>query len=188
MWGGCWKIQWEGMCLVLKQWSWSCFEKLSSCFYREWDENMHPNRKWGFLEGLFLKEEKRNCRAELLLLVKMLIHLPDICSLISSMYWLLHESKLHTDLDQVCLIWFGERGIHLQLQFGQIFWTCATNQDFDSSCSYLGRVSRVSQVDQRNSQCEGSELFCWRVGIKIALASSHQSLVCVVLYYCCFQT
>ena len=176
------------MCLVLKQWSWSCFEKLSSCFCRERDEITHSNRKWGFLEGLFLKEEKRNCRAELLLLVRVLIHPPSICSLISSMYWLLHESETHTDLDQVCLIWFEERGIHLQFQFGQIFWNCATNQDFDSSCSYLGRVSRVSQVGQRNFQCKGSELFLWRVGIRIALASSHQSLVCVVLYYCCFQT
>jgi len=46
------------MCLALKQWSCSCFEKLSSCFCREWDYITHPKRKWGFLEGLCFKEGK----------------------------------------------------------------------------------------------------------------------------------
>lgn len=112
------------MCRVLKQRSRSCFEKLSSCFCRERDEITHLKRKWGFFEGLFLKEGRRNCRAELLLLVRVVIRPPSICSWISSTFWLLHESEMHTDLDQVCLIWFEERGVHLQFQFGHFLKLC----------------------------------------------------------------
>lgn len=143
-WGGCWKIQREGMYLVLKQWLWSCLEKLRSCFCRERDEITHPNRRIGLSCRSLLKRRKKACRAELLLLVKVLIHPPNICSLISSIYGLLHESKLHTGLGQVSQNWWEERGIHLQT-----FWICAPTQDFGSSCSYLGRVSRVAQVGQR---------------------------------------
>lgn len=83
-WGGCWKTQWEGMCLVLKQWSWSCFEELWSCVYREQGEFTHPSRKWAFLGCLFLKDLKRNYRAEFLLF-RVLLHPPGILSFISGM-------------------------------------------------------------------------------------------------------
>lgn len=89
-WGGCWKTQWEGMCLVLKQWSWSCFEELWFCVCREQGEFTHPNRKWGFLGCLFLKDLKRNDGAEFLLF-RVLLHPPGIFSFISGLYWLLQN-------------------------------------------------------------------------------------------------
>lgn len=83
-WGRSWKTQWEGMCLVLKQWSWECFEELWSCGCREQGEFTPPNRKWGFLGHRFLKDFKRKFGGEVLLF-RVLLHPPDICSFISGM-------------------------------------------------------------------------------------------------------
>lgn len=178
MWGGCWKTQWEGMCLVLKQWSWSCFEELWSCVCRELGEITHPNTKWGFLGHLFLKDLKRNYWAEFLLfrVVSSTRHLQFY-------FWhVVTPSGIKTTHRPgpglLGSIW--RRGCSLTISVWTEFWNCAANQDFDKTCSYHGRVSRITQGGQRSLSSrkvsfsfeEGEQGWLWLLYTNLSFAMS----------------
>lgn len=98
-------------------------------------------------------------------------------------------NKNHRDLDQVCLIWFEEKGIHLQFQFGQILWNHATKQDFDSSCfisweglqsissrskKFSAQGKRAFPLKGRNKVCSGifTPVSCLRYPLLLLLLSN----------------